>query len=379
MIDCDIHPQIGDPEELLAYVDPAQREWFRAQGPSLGLPGYSWAHPSSWFRQDIEQNGHPPASDVEAVRRELLDPSGTDVGVLNGDDAVLVSLMPSPYRAAELARAHNEWLRERWLDAEPRLRASILCPAQDPQAAAAEIRRAAEDERFVQVLLCGGADRPYGEPRYLPIFEAAAECGLPVAIHSGGEGMGIAAPPGGAGPVTFYIEWHTLGSACSTMSHLVSLLCHGTFERFPTLKVLLIEGGIAWLPGILWRLDTNWRALRSEVPWLERKPSEVAREHVRFSTQPLEHTDGRDETALRDARGRRRARQPLLRLRLPALGLRRPRLHAQPAARGLAREGAARERGGALRRPPGPARRWLSGWTSASPPTSSATGASSPG
>src|SRR4029079_1684453 len=177
-----------------------------------------------------------------------------------------------------------------------RLRASILCPAQDPRAAAAEIRRMAEDERFVQVLLCGGADRPYGGPRYLPIFEAAAECGLPVAIHSGGEGMGIAAPPGGAGPVTFYIEWHTLGSACSIMSHLVSLLVHGTFERLPSLQVLLIEGGVAWLPGILWRLDTNWRRLRSGGPWLDRKPSEVAREHVRFSTQPLEHTDGHDAT-----------------------------------------------------------------------------------
>ncbi|MGH2452118.1 MAG: amidohydrolase family protein [Candidatus Limnocylindria bacterium] len=294
MIDCDIHPQIGDPEELLAYVEPAQREWFRGQ-TYYGLPGYSWAHPSAWFRQDLEHDGRPPGSDVEAVTRDLLDPAGIDVGVLNADDAILVSLMPSPYRAAALARAHNDWLRERWLDEEPRLRASILCPAQDPPAAAAEIRRAAEDERFVAVLLVGGAERPYGDPRYLPIFEAAEECGLAVAIHTGGEGMGTAAPPGGAGPVSFYIEWHTLGSACSTMSHLVSLLVHGTFERFPTLRVILLEGGVAWVPGILWRLDTNWRALRAETPWLERKPSEAAREHVRFSTQPLEHTDGRDD------------------------------------------------------------------------------------
>jgi predicted TIM-barrel fold metal-dependent hydrolase len=172
---------------------------------------------------------------------------------------VLVSLMPSPYRAAALARAHNDWIRERWLERDVRLRGAIVCPAQDPNEAAREIRRAGEDPRFVQVVLCGGSERPYGEPRYLPIFEAAAELGLPVAIHAGGEGMGIAAPPGGAGPVTFYIEWHTLGSACSMMAHLVSLLVHGTFERLPSLKVLLIEGGIAWLPGILWRLDTNWR------------------------------------------------------------------------------------------------------------------------
>ncbi len=296
MIDCDIHPQIGNAEELLAYVEPGQREWFRAQGPSLGLPGYSWGHPVSWYRNDLErEDARLPAATAEVVAREALDPFGVDVGVLNADDGIAVSLMPSPYRAAALARAHNEWLRERWLDVDPRFRGAIVCPAQEPQAAAAEIRRAAEDERFVQVLLVGGSERPYGEPRYLPIFEAAVECGLPVAIHSGGEGLGLAAPPGGAGPSSFYIEWHTLGSAGSMMAHLVSLLCHGVFERLPDLRVLLVEGGVAWLPGMLWRLDTNWRALRAEVPWLERRPSEVAGEHVRFTTQPLEHTDGRDE------------------------------------------------------------------------------------
>jgi uncharacterized protein len=296
LIDCDIHVEIDDVEEFLAFVEPAQRDWFRAQGPTLGLPGYTWSHPKTWFRQDLEHEpGHFPAATVGAIRREVLDRYGSEIGILTGDDGVTASLMGSAYRAAAFARAHNDWLRELWLDREPRLRGSILVPAQDPVAAAEEVRRCAEDERFVQVLLVGGSERPYGDPRYLPVFEAAVECGLVVAIHSGGEGMGIAAPPGGAGPPTFYIEWHTLGSAGSIMAHLVSLVVHGVFERLPDLRVMLLEGGVAWLPGILWRLDTNWRGLRAEVPWLDRLPSDVVRRHIRFTTQPLEHTDGNDE------------------------------------------------------------------------------------
>jgi predicted TIM-barrel fold metal-dependent hydrolase len=296
VIDCDVHVLVEGSEDFLDYVEPGQREWFRAQGPTFGLPGYTWAHPSSWFRADLEESpsGYP-AGRVEDVLRDAVEPFGTDVAVLNADDAITVSLMGSSYRAAAFARAHNDWLREHWLVRDPRLRGSILVPAQDPLAAAEEIRRCAVDERFLQVLLVGGSERPYGDPRYLPIFEAAAESGLAVAIHSGGEGIGIAAPSGGAGPPTFYVEWHTLGSAGSIMAHLVSLVVHGIFERLPGLRVVLLEGGVAWLPGILWRLDTNWRGLRAEVPWLERRPSEVVREHIRFTTQPLEHTDGRDE------------------------------------------------------------------------------------
>jgi uncharacterized protein len=295
MIDCDVHVEIGDVERFLEFVSPAQRDWFRAQGQGLGTPGYSFAHPTGWYRDELELGvGGEPGETLEAVQREVLDAYGTDAGVLTADLAVLVSLMPNPYRAAELSRAHNEWMRSCWLDGDARLRGSILVPAQDPPAAAAEIRRMAGDERFVAVLLVGGSERPYGEPRYLPIFEAAVECGLPVAVHSGGEAMGLSHSSGGAGPPSFYIEWHTLGSGCSIMTHLVSLLCHGTFERLPGLRVMLMEGGLAWLPGIMWRLETNWRGLRAEVPWVDRRPLEVMREHVRFTTQPLEHTDGND-------------------------------------------------------------------------------------
>ncbi len=296
MIDCDIHVQISHPEEILKYIDEAERGWFRNQSFVLGLPGYPWMNPSTWFRLDlaVDENGMP-ASNPQVVAAEALDKQGAAIGVLTADDALSVGLMENAYRAATLARAHNDWFQHDWFPADERFRGSIILPTQDTAAAVAEIERCAVNPKFVQILLPGGSERPYGDPRYLPILEAAAAHGLAVAIHSGMEGMGLAHQPSGAGTPTFYIEWHTIGSACSIQAHLISLLTHGTFRRLPDLKVLMIEGGIAWLPGMLWRHDTNWRGLRDDTPWIDELPSETMKRHIRFATQPLEHTNGNDE------------------------------------------------------------------------------------
>jgi predicted TIM-barrel fold metal-dependent hydrolase len=50
----------------------------------------------------------------------------------------------------------------------------------------------------------------------------------------------------------------------------------------------LIEGAFAWLPPLMWRLDSSWRRLREEVQHLLRAPSEYIREHFWLTTQPIE-------------------------------------------------------------------------------------------
>jgi predicted TIM-barrel fold metal-dependent hydrolase len=72
------------------------------------------------------------------------------------------------------------------------------------------------------------------------------------------------------------------------MAQCVSLLTEGTFEEFPTLKFVFVEGGICWAPYVMWRLDRLYRAFKAEVPYLRRLPSEYIRSNCRFTTQPIE-------------------------------------------------------------------------------------------
>jgi uncharacterized protein len=81
------------------------------------------------------------------------------------------------------------------------------------------------------------------------------------------------------------------------MAQINSLVCEGVFEKFPTLTFVGIEGGLAWLPHLMWRMDKNYKALRDTTPWLKRLPSEYIVDHVRLTTQPIEEPDTRDALA----------------------------------------------------------------------------------
>jgi predicted TIM-barrel fold metal-dependent hydrolase len=126
-----------------------------------------------------------------------------------------------------------------------------------------------------------------GRRHLWPIYERAERLGLTIGIHAG---SAYRYAPTAVGWPSYYVEDYVAQSAAFE-SQLQSLISEGVFAKFPGLKVVAIESGLTWLSGFIWRADKTWKGVRAEVPWVTRTPSEIIRNNVRFTVQPVDAAD----------------------------------------------------------------------------------------
>lgn len=288
IVDCDIHPAMRSPEELDRFL-PArwqrhrQEYGIRLRQPFSGGDPYPKSAPALARRDSWPPAGGPPGSDLDFMRHQHLDFHDVAFGMLQPlsvrgmDERV-------PGFAEALSAAVNDWQHADWTSREPRLKGTIAVPGEDAAAAVREIERWAGHPDFAQISLVTRALEPLGRSRYWPIYEAAEHFGLPLGLHSlGTSGHAIT----GGGWPSFYYEEHQ-AVALSLSALVASFIFEGVVERFPRLKIVIIEGGFGWVPALGWRMDSHWRALASEVPHLTRRPSEYLRTAFWFTTQPVD-------------------------------------------------------------------------------------------
>jgi predicted TIM-barrel fold metal-dependent hydrolase len=281
LIDTDVHEYLRSSDQLLPYLDPHWQRyitefgWNVANVPSDMPYTIPHSHRPEWQLPD-----GTAGTEVEPASEHLFGGEKVTHAILCG--LFQPSAQKGQYEfAAALASAYNDWQVENWLEKEPRMSGSVHVVAHDPEGAAREIDRVAAHPQIVQVFLPTVTDREYGDPHYRPIFEAALRNDLVVTFH---HGFATRAP---LGYPRYYLEWKTIAYPMAAASQIMSLICNGTFEKYPELKVVFLESGVAWVPWFMWRADAQYRESRMEIPWVKRLPSEHMRDNVRIATQPI--------------------------------------------------------------------------------------------
>jgi predicted TIM-barrel fold metal-dependent hydrolase len=273
------------------YLEIDGRPSKRSRRGSLGLLG-AMGEEDMTPRPDRRYAENFPYGAADAKQRvELLDKENLDKALLYPTLGLLWECeLTDPELSLAYARAYNRWIADLCRDTGGRLVPIAMLTLLDPEGSAAELERAVRDG-------CKGAwvnpfnhlRVPHGDNKHDVLFRRVTELGVPFAIHP------TFTPLEGA-PGNF--DWPGASRGIADLIRLRGLMQEalfsffvlGTFERFPTLRVGVLEAGSGWVGAILDRVEAASRAMSRRTAGDRPRATEIFRKHCFISGDP-------DETA----------------------------------------------------------------------------------
>ncbi len=242
------------------------------------------------------RDGCPPGGYDSQARLKVMDEEGIDVAVLYPTIGLTwEGHVDDPTLAAAFCRAYNTWLAEFCQAAPGRLIGVAHVSLLDLNEAIRELRRTAKAGMkgvFVRPDLVDG--KPIGHRVFDPFWAECQDLGVPVSLHVvAREDRPLAAWWRGQQREFGYgrsgYMFHFAFLMLPVVAAFTGLLQGGTLERFPRLKVAILETGVGWLAHWLERLDGKYRLVRAFTP-LGMPPSEYFRRQCWISAEPDEET-----------------------------------------------------------------------------------------
>jgi predicted TIM-barrel fold metal-dependent hydrolase len=237
----------------------------------------------------------PAAYGAAAPRLEVLDRFGLDAAVMFPNFGLLWEKMLAEDRGAQRAnaRAYNRFMADVCSDGRGRLFGVAHLLLHDPAWAVEEIRRVrAEGVRLAMVAPAPVDGKPLSHPDFDPVWAAFSDEGVAPVFHvSGFESPLNPAWTEGeleTGELLFDSIFLWLAPAVA----LANLILHGTLERFPDLRIGVVELTAGWVPSFLLHLDgaSDFYTLRHGAPYvaLPERPSDYFLRQVRVAALPYE-------------------------------------------------------------------------------------------
>ena len=263
---------VGRPGALNSYFRAKNREG-RSLKEILGEP------------QPIQPEYHD-----RAARVKVLDDQGVEFAwILPSLGLGVEEMLKDDHDGlCAVARSYNEWLDDDWgYDRDGRIQTAPLLPLGDPDFAEAELRRVID--RGARLIVMRPAPvasiagpRSVGDAAHDRIWSIAAEAGVVVAFHAADDGYAYAGDWGENARYTgikqsAFSEVLSIHSERPIFDTMAAMVCHGVYDRHPTLRVATVELGSGWVPSLVRRFRI---AFGKQPRSFTRDPVETFREHV---------------------------------------------------------------------------------------------------
>jgi predicted TIM-barrel fold metal-dependent hydrolase len=262
---------------------------------SAGTAGMSDEERVRAFTGEMRYTEVRPAAYNAKARLQDMDEDGIDLAVLYPTMLLgLQSKTDVPFTVAQ-SQAYNRWASDHTQEGEGRLFAAGAVPAmhhpEDVQGVADEIRAVAEMPGMVSVFMRPNPTvewKNFNDPVYDPIWQAAQDTGLPIAMHP----FFAADLPGAAQGLRLaehgLLVSQALANPVDVMAAMMWITEGGVCERFPEAKFIFLEANGGWVVPWLERLDHHTKKFQWEAQHLSMLPSEYFRRQCWISFDPDE-------------------------------------------------------------------------------------------
>jgi uncharacterized protein len=221
------------------------------------------------------------------LARRGMDALGLDYQIVFPTPMLTLGMHPQDEIEAALGGAYNKWLVERILPEDDRLKGLLYLPFNTPEACVEQVEKYAHANGVIGFAVCSTRNKAVHHNSYMNLYAMMEEIGKPFAFHSGFNWNDPSFLQ-----LNRFISMHALSFVHYSLIHMTNWIINGLPERFPKLKVLWVESGLAWIPFLMQRLDHEYQMRSCEAPMLKKLPSEYMRDMF-YTSQPLEKTNMR--------------------------------------------------------------------------------------
>ena len=225
-----------------------------------------------------------PHRDITLMHR-WMDAMGVDIACMFPTPMLNIVNCPRIEVEVQLARAYNRWLCDHVLAEDKRIKSMLYLPFNDPAACLKMVEEFGDKPGVIGFMVVATHHRSVHDNAYMKLYGALQERNLPIAFHAAYTWSDHT-----LSLTNRFMAVHALGFTWCNMLHMTNWLVNGLPERFPRLKVVWIESGLAWVPFLMQRLDNEYMMRTSDAPLLKRKPSDYMRD-MYYTTQPMELVD----------------------------------------------------------------------------------------